>query len=242
MGVYLYPNNTETELKNAYIWEYQEWWQPWVNTICYYPLNSTYNFTDQSWNNRDLSWTWWTIQDYNGVSCMYLEWNMYNTSLSWVLTQFTINCYYNLKTTSDHYFLTFWMKNTNWLDTDPWFFMCWDFNWRPNGYGFWVQYCTSNSTFGAISIGTSASSEWVLGTWYNWVLTWDGTTIKLYRDWVLLKTQAWTDNSSRDTIFFWFWANQTKLYISNAIIETTVRTDSDVLNYYNQTKSNYWIS
>ena len=59
MNVYLYPSNTETELKNAYIGGDVLPYTPTSNTMAYFPL---YNDTlDHSWNNYTLqeeaSWT-----------------------------------------------------------------------------------------------------------------------------------------------------------------------------------------
>jgi len=64
MWVYLYPNNTETELKNAYIGEYVAPREPWANTVAYYKFD--WNLNDSSGNNRNMalsrgSVTYWTI-------------------------------------------------------------------------------------------------------------------------------------------------------------------------------------
>lgn len=76
MNVYLYPSNTETELKNAYIGEYIPWTPDASRTLLYLPLES--NVTDYSGNNRSTSpsnisyWTLWWIQTaYNS------SWNWY---------------------------------------------------------------------------------------------------------------------------------------------------------------------
>ena len=82
MGVYLYPNNTETELKNAYIGEYPERWQPWANTVAYYPLTSTTTVNDLSGNGYTLSThdTLPTFWIYQWVDCASFNSNSLKTS------------------------------------------------------------------------------------------------------------------------------------------------------------------
>ena len=48
-------------------------WTPWANTIAYYPLNSTYTNTDQSWNNRNGTTTW--SLSYDSISCQFTSGN-----------------------------------------------------------------------------------------------------------------------------------------------------------------------
>lgn len=67
MWVYLYPNNTETELKNAYIGEYHtqtfdfqnDWDLGWTGISLY-------------WTPSYVSWEWWTIGWSNSDSQSYI--------------------------------------------------------------------------------------------------------------------------------------------------------------------------
>ena len=56
MGVYLYPNNTETELKNAYIGEY----------------GYTYSYDFTTWSIADFTSKWWTVPSSCGMSSNWL--------------------------------------------------------------------------------------------------------------------------------------------------------------------------
>ena len=45
--------------KHIYIRVDEQWWQPWANTIAYYPLETDYN--DHSWNHRDPIQIWSSV-------------------------------------------------------------------------------------------------------------------------------------------------------------------------------------
>ena len=67
MGVYLYPNNTETPLKKAYIWEYEE------------PIfNYSYTF---KWKTAAEIWNTWTL----------LTWTL-QTNSNWVCGSSSTDC------------------------------------------------------------------------------------------------------------------------------------------------------
>lgn len=89
-------------------------------------------------------------------------------------------------------------------------------------------------------------NQWALYTW-----TFDWTTTKGYLNWVLKNSKNMTysvDSNNYSSLF-----SQTiqgandpsqsfNWYMNDVIIENRARTAQEVLDYYNLTKSNYWVS
>ena len=208
-------------------------WTPWSNTIAYYPLTAgtTTNDLSGNWKNLTKSWStaFWT---YWGVSCASMSWYLYNWSLSWTLTTLTMSCWFWEEPKSWNYYLMMWLKSwTSWTDTNNLFFM-YEWEGRPSGTWFGLQYWESWS----INSWT-ATSKWV---WHNWVITWDWSVIKAYLDGTQVATRNRTTAVDRNTIRIW-WGNYAYTYMSECIFENKARTAQEIQNYYNLTKSNYWL-
>ena len=233
MGVYLYPNNTETSLKNAYIGEYRV---PWVNTIAYYPLNSTTTVNDMSGNNRNLTnnnVTFWTNA---GVSCAYFNGSngsLTTTSLTTatMTTNHTISLWFNRISGE-------WGLSTN-VPISWW-----------NGYNMYINTHWSTQVEVMYNGGTQFYSNYPTnaGTWHLVTYTHNSDNqVVLYVDWE--QKTSWTKwfgigNAWRLCLWaIWFYNENPKLfynwYISNFIIENKARTAQEVTDYYNLTKSNY---
>ena len=221
------------------VYKKKKWWKPWANTIAYYPLTSTSTVNDMSGNNLTLTNNWATFWVYQWVDSSYLNWNMYYYGIS-DLQAFTLNCWYCLRNMSEHYYLFFWMKMWTGVNTDNWF-QLWETNGRPWGYGFWVQYMLNNN-HNSVNVWTSSADYSTIWTWYNWVVTYDWTTIRVYQNWVLKNSRATAISGTKNTIFIWYNSTNSQVNLSNAIVENKVWTDTEILSYYNQTKSQYWIS
>ena len=92
----------------------------------------------------------------------------------------------------------------------------------------------------------SIDYSWTIGNWYHVVGTQEGSTVKMYVNWTLIWTKT---RPSYSTPNWWrLWAQFTAAaaakyvgYISNAILENKVWTAQEILDYYNQTKANYWL-
>ena len=229
MWVYLYPNNTETELKNAYIGEYQEWWQPWANTIAYYPLST--NFNDQSGNGYNLTTSNASISTAGGVACAYFNTGKAYNSTPSVWTQRTLSAWvYNIYTSWDRIIIWTGASTSN-------------YNWMYLA----VSYGKAQiSDFQAVWIASISLTQ---NVWHNLVAVNDNTSMKIYVDWVL--QASGTHDHTNASIWVWVWgrsfsssydsSNNCMGYISEAIIESAVWTDQYVAKYYNSTKSNYWL-
>ena len=212
------------------------WWKPWANTIAYYPLDTDFN--DASWNGYNLTNSWGTITTSDWVACAYFSWS------SNVMASASISV-----TTQDSTF-AFWMKkmrhtnnerfihrtNDNIEQAIAWRWTQWQLNfinwqnwWRSNGYN-------------------SNTPEWqwifVVGTWWS---SWN----KAYLNWVEQTLSYLNGNASSTALSVTYsdivlgnnrwWSQPWQCYLSNVIIENKVWTADEVSEYYNLTKSNYWL-
>lgn len=228
-------------IKKIYLYKEWEWWQPGENTILYMPLNSETTYLDEVW--RSTSNNWVVFWEYAWVDCWFFNRNY-----------ITITDLAPTKTT------TF-----NWRQYD----ISWESypnamsNWTQSGFAAHFKMgITSNDNVGleCASNSTEVESHPVSGllwSWHNIVFVNDqnAMTFAVYIDWTLWK--SWTTTAPYDltarqwTRYIWrdcySWTSQstnrrTYSYMSNWIIETKARTADEVSNYYDSTKSLYWIS
>lgn len=236
MGVYLYPNNTETLLKNAYIGEYPERWQPWVNTLLYLPLNSVDTYTDKSWNNRGTTNTSVGFWTYQWVDCWYFN----GTSAHIQVTPFAF---------SSELSLLVWIY-------PAWYLSWYDgkiFDARRNSNAFtsrygaytgtvWISwYINWTETFlmdvsnkRALFVMTSKNGS------QTYQLLWDNiditkTSSLSVSSFTPSQINLWNEYNNGAGRYYQWW-------ISEVILEDKVRTAQEVADYYNQTKSLYGIS
>jgi hypothetical protein len=147
MGVYLYPNNTETPLKNAYIWE--------RNPFMDYQEVEYIETTGTQWINTNLfSWTniktevkiWITDTRMN----MPIFWCYTNYSTPWV--------YYHLTPYSNAWY--FWYNGSEW-------------HWWILSFAIWQTYeIVYNDENGYLNVDWNniVSVSWT--TWYPWSTLW----------------------------------------------------------------------
>lgn len=208
-----------------------EWkWKPWANTIAYYPLTATSTVNDFSGHNNTLTnYNSAQFGDYNWVSC-YLK-------TSWNYLQWTVA---NIPTWNSNRTVSVWLVNdgnTGW--TVVWWWNWWwatQFSLFFNGN---YPYFSSNGT-GDIQLDATLTT----GIWYNLILTYDGTATKMYQNWAFMKSSNMSLNTWWTQLSIWsIYSSSTgyKWKISNLIIENKVRTAQEIADYYNLTKSNYWL-
>ena len=216
------------------------WWQPWANTVAYYPLTSTTTVNDQTNNWHDWTNNWVAFGTYAGVDCAYFDRSSYisvpdSPELRW-WDAYTISLWYNYDgngvTAIDFY--------SKWKDTATGRML----NRVILGSNPYLQttMCASNE------IGGYMSSS-VISWWHNWLVVRSAPNTLLYIDGQL--AFSWTQTSSytnTDAVLIWAGTNwsTTDYYVSwhmsNVIVENAARTAQEILDYYNNTKSNYWIS
>lgn len=211
-------------------------WTPWENTVAYYPLISDFN--DASWKWYNLTNNWGTITTLNGVSCAYYNGSGYSYNSSAPVTNIrTLSCWRNPNATgSAMWILSTWIVWSYWESSYKIYWIQQRSNWVICGTDWYAE--EVDSTF---SVTT--------GNWYHLVITVEnGTTAKLYVNWELKNTIT-----RNNAIQPWQWItisckplnttypNKMTWYISEAIIENKARTAQEVADYYNKTKSNYWL-
>ena len=204
-------------------------WQPWANTIAYYPLNSTYTDTDQSWNNNNGTTTWTII--YDSISAQFSSWNYITipTIIPYWSNPYTISVWYNTPDSSWHQNVVYFQVNSNVNNTASALFV----------YQWHLYYWSKGASDWNIS-SVSISND----TWYNIVFTYTWTQLECFVNGV----SKWTFNrtiSSTAPNTAYIGKGSPEICIgktSNLIIENKVRTAQEISDYYDLTKWDYWIS
>lgn len=216
------------------------WWQPWVNTVLYYDFEHTSwtTETDVSWNYNatyNTTPTIWTLSSWKKY--FDTEWSKFlttnNTLSNLNYSNCTVSVRMNIQNRSNR--ARFWqvwrsIPNTLWTifleTTSSWPQIC-----------LWINNCsfTTSNTY--------------LQGWTNVVFTHDGTTFKFYSNWTLINSKngsAWTWNRKflvgKCEAYDGGNVNVWDSWFGSVIIENQARTAQEVANYYDQTKSLYWIS
>lgn len=208
--------------------------QPWVNTIAYYPLDSTNTVNDLSWNNYNLTNKWnVTFGVNNWVDCATF-WNstprwLVNTSANIISWQYTYLTWINMDMSS---YAWGWARVFGW--TSNFFILIWEL---PNNHNMCPQ---------------RPMTDWVtLTAWWHLVcFVWDVTTgnFTSYLDGV--SVSSWIGLSwSMSWIVIWAKENdythsddRFKWNMSAIIWENKQRTSQEISDYYDLTKWDYWIS
>lgn len=197
--------------------------------MAYYPLNSTYTNTDQSWNNRDGTTTW--TLSYDSISCQFSSGNYINipTSIPYWTNPFTISIWFNSPDVSWHQNWFYNQFNSSSNNTAIGLFI---YSWSLN---FWSKWPNDWSNIYSVSANTR----------YNAIITYDWSTLTGYVNWTQAGTQSRTiSTTAPDYAWIWcWWEYSGRVYcvakLSNMIIENKVWTAQEVSDYYNQTKWNY---
>lgn len=230
------PNGVEKQVRPS-------GWQPWANTIAYYPLTSisTVNDMKGSWvaydltNNGDVTfWTydwidcakfWWT----QNTSCLY-----YNSSLFTWSAEFTVNIWHKQLSTYS------WSHN-NILGV-------WTYLWT----NWFIEWVKTNNSHLFVWWWTNDRDTWYVmpvWTWQNIVYTHKNWNIKVYVDGVLKYTGTVSFTIWNWKTILWWWiiswdvsVDNMQWYLSNVIFESVEWTAQEIADYYDRTKANYWIS
>lgn len=229
----------------VYIYTAEQEWQPWVNTLAYYPLES--NGNDFSWNNNNLTtFNWITF----GTLSSWKEYAIFNGSSSWNSVIAKTN---SISFSNSAYTASLWIKpENNW----------WSY---PNQYhlfniGTWqVNFRLITSWYGKYTPATYYNSnQWIIyqssispivdWNWHHFVVTANLTSISLYIDNVLIWTQSGSITSYSWNWVITLWVNPDdttyygyKWWMSDVIFEKAIWSEQDRTDYYNLTKSNYWL-
>ena len=212
------------------------WWrQPWANTLAYYQFDN--NLNDSSWNNRNFTVKTWTVTYSTtswGAKYAYFNnstWtNYYEMSLNYTAPM-TVSFFFNPQ--ADY---------GTWTSTVHTIFEIW----YNQGYCRWFN------TLGISWDGISSVPFYAMQTnqWYLVTYTRNGSSWKMYINGTL--NGSWTPNHTTGTRTVRVCINQVwntnnsnfanNGYISELIMEDKERTAQEISDYFNQTKSLYWIS
>jgi len=215
------------------------WWKPWSNTLLYLPFN---------WNYNDESWKWTTLTLASG-SIAYsttTQWEQYANISSWViLSWLTSNFDINNWTNSQWVYLT-----STWV-------VVWWYAWWPNQTS--VPWSENNWYWTGIIFDSNAKIllfkwNWDIQTnvqitrnaWHNIIITQWSWTTKIYIDWTQQYSSSVTYSKRAEKIWlfanpYWTYPNKFTWRYDEFILEQWVWDLAQAKQYYNQTKSNYWL-
>lgn len=222
----------------VYFWV--EYPYPWTNTLAYRPLNSTTTVNDQSGNNIQSTNVWVTFWTYQWVDCWYFDWNSYiytNSGLTTIPATWTSCVWFYYDGNSTTSAPIYWQTATDNASIKQTFRV--KSNWVNVGY--WVS---STSSWG---MTISQSPSW----WCMMCRAWDWSSLNfyLYKNWTKYTATKDSSYTSKDETFtnfsIWYeayskgWYIKYKWWVSNLIIENRMRTEQEIADYYNNTKSIY---
>ena len=207
------------------------WWQPWADNIVYFPLDN--DITDYT-GTYTLTPTSASIIDFNWVKCLDCT-NGYAKGTIATLPQWAsartnmYRIYFIGRSGLDRAIYWYGAAATPYRRYD-WNYVGSDWNiaWQCSGY--WL------------------GSNYALPTWWwhHVACTRDSSNnMQIYVDWSLKNSWQVTFNTEWTDIWLWVDATGTtplNWYLSKFTVEGKQRTAQEVLDYYNETKWDYWIS
>lgn len=216
------------------------WRQPWANTIAYYKFD---------WDILDYSGNWWNLTAWP---------TSYTTLSSWIKTAYFqwVNRWNWPKALQPIVFSGWDLTISMWVN--PWsnparvFYFEWTLSFRFAEiiiYNNKLEFDFGNGSNAAQVFDVSATNT--QGVWCNIVLTYNSNS------WIWTWSKNWDQLATKSWIFYPTWQNWNIFSIwytsltswssnedtlSELIIENKTRTEQERADYYNQTKSLYWIS
>lgn len=212
MGVYIHTDQS---------------YYPNVNTVAYYTFDDqdVNQITDFSWSWNTLPYTAWTKISYTQLSWTDYYWNFNKSQYTWSITwisNYTRCMWCKIAATWSQYIL-----QCTWIDLIYWFN-----SWQIEVYDYynWHAYRTTLKSSTPLNTWMLIwfTKNWsTVTTYYNWSKVWTAT----FADYQLTLINLWWTSSQ------WFnWS------LNNIILENRVRTDAEMLDYFNKSKWAYWIS
>jgi len=214
---------------NTVYWWWGWGWQPWEHTLWYFPLKN--NIIDATWN-LTLTTPWSITKD----TIWYLvQWSAYALLSDYSARYVWVRC--KVVTTPDTYVG---------IVTCGWPSMQYYFKHSGSAYSQkFVVFYTSSYAFSAIPATTNANQ------WYHFAVSYEGGKTYWYLNWeqYLIYNWMWANVFAKYCTAFWWWMDwggetspwTSTWIISDFIIEDEWWTKQQVLDYYNITKSNYWL-
>lgn len=214
------------EIKNIYIGEVT--WKPWENTLVYYKLN--WNANDESWNGNNGTASNITWDSWGDGGCA--SFNGSNSYISIPSLTTPSNTTINLRTKTT--------MSAEWefiqLSTSTQSLELRIISWKAR-LELW------NNPYSPYQLtGSKTINDWVR---HNICVVKNWTSYTVYVDWVQDTTGTSSFSISYTNNRVWLHTNGSSIpfnwLIDNMIIESSVWDSDYITNYYNSTKSNYWL-
>lgn len=216
-------------------------WQPWANTIAYFPLDS--DLLDHSGNSFSVTtygtvsiWTAGWVSAWDFRSVWELSWSVATTGSLTVLG-------YAYKTANPNNDNASMFGFGGW---SMWWPICQALYWNTN----WDSHISNKPWVALFDWDTQANQTAVSmnnNEWVHFAATFDWSTkvVKLYTNWVLSSqyTTSVTDNPNYLGMSRANWLDRSWIgYLSEVIFESKCWSAQEIADYYDQTKWDYWIS
>jgi hypothetical protein len=212
----------------------QGWWEPWANTIAYYPLN--WDVLDYSGNSRNMSArtgsiSYWTLT----------SWDKY-----WIFDWNTIVTTANMTSVNEGT-LIMWLYYNNWASDWVPFVMNFDQN-GSDTYRYFPLYDDWQGRYCLYFSGWPVATAPWYWQWFMFTIVQSWWTLTYYKDGAYVNdysSSGFVNLSWTNQWCIWWLARWTQYYnkmngyVSNIIIEDKVRTAQEISKYYDQTKANY---
>lgn len=226
----------QRELQERYIFIDDPWW-PTEDTIAYYPLTNESKTADESGNHYDLTNSWnvaFGVQQW--VDCWWFtSW----WSSSWSCWLYRTNTDI-ISVWSNYTWLVRLYKGSETMYYNP--RIIWAYNWALFTY----------ASMNKISINDS-TAYWITPDDWKWFLlsaTYDWSVFKFYKNWVYQNETSYSRSSvnntwlvlgTRDNLGTWYW-DKWSWGMSRVRIEKKLRSANDIMSYFNDHKSLYWLN
>lgn len=190
-------------------------WQPWPNTVAYYPFKE--NGEDKSWKNNS---------SFLGI--------VENKSLK---TNATLSASVaNLPQNKEPRTIIMWLKyNGNASSCNCLYYLR-----NPSWPGKLVSFSVINGKFWVGHYGLDVLWSLYHANWIMMSYVFDGDVASFYENWVK-KNSASVDINTESDGKLYLWTPNQSVWFSGIIIENKVRTNQEILDYFNRTKSDYWL-
>lgn len=228
----------DSQVSKVFVWDTQvrpSWWQPWANTLLYMPLNSTDLATDQSGNNVQTNNNWVTFWTYQWVDCGYFNRNNITVSPFAIPADVTVLCrcyntWYYVSNQDGKIFDT----RGNWQQT----ILCYSNN--DNGWYYayipWPVASWDQHQNEWILVCLVVDNLWNATLYTKWANSDTTNTVTWAQTWFTPTTMnVWNEHDDWAPRYFLGW-------MSELIVESKSWTRQEYLDYFDQTKANYWIS
>lgn len=220
-------------------------WQPWANTVAYYPLTSSTTVNDMSGNNRNLTNSNVSFWTQFGVDCATISGN--NTTTQHTADKYLYANITWLPTWANARTFIYWVYNDNASNTG--LVETYVFQWQSSSNRM-ILSASSNENIGYYWISQYGASGafWAILRQQrcHHCIVYDGSKFTWYVNWVSTWTWTRTINTGSTKFSLW-WASENPAWnafngsFSNVILEDKARTAEEVSDYYNNTKWNYWL-